>query len=154
MSALCQKQTSARLAAKDQAGLYAFPSAANSRNKILATTLAFDPPSVVVLLPRSVLTVTNPWRDVLYEPLTVSPRKSMVNSFQFVKSLSIHKNLIEVRSNMRVGALNFVEAECGCKNVSTKSFLIDLLLRFWRYPLKRPDLPPVLRMPFRRNGAS
>ena len=52
---------------------------------------------------------------------------------------------------MRVGALNFVEAECGCKNVNTKSFLIDLLLRFWRYPLKRPDLPPVLRMPFRRK---
>jgi hypothetical protein len=61
---------------------YAFPSAANSRNKILAIALAFDPPSVVVLLPCSVLTVTNPWRDVLYEPLTVRPRKSIVNSFQ------------------------------------------------------------------------
>jgi hypothetical protein len=53
--------------------------------------------------------------------------------------------------NIRVGALNFVEAECGRKNVDTKSFLIDLLLRFWRYRFDRPDLPPVLRMPFRRK---
>ena len=59
---------------------YAFPSAASSRNKILAISIAFDPPSGVVLLPRSVLTVTNPSRDVLYEPLAVRPRKSIVNS--------------------------------------------------------------------------
>jgi hypothetical protein len=32
----------------------------------------------VVLLPRSALTLTNPSRDVLYEPLTVRPRKSIV----------------------------------------------------------------------------
>ena len=68
---------------------YAFPSAASSRNKILAITLAFDPLSVVVLLPRSDLTATNPSRDVLYEPLTVRPRKSIVNSFQMAKSLSM-----------------------------------------------------------------
>ena len=68
---------------------YAFPSAASSRNRILAITLTFDPPSVVVLLPRSVLTATNPSRDVLYEPLTVRPRKSIVNSFQIAKSLSM-----------------------------------------------------------------
>ena len=68
---------------------YAFPSAASSRNKILAIALAFDPLSVVVLLPRSVLTATNPSRDVLYEPLTVRPRKSIVNSFQMAKSLSM-----------------------------------------------------------------
>jgi hypothetical protein len=74
---------------------YTFPSAASSRNKILAITLAFDPPSVVVLLPRNVLTVTNPWRDVLYEPLTVRVRKSIVNSFQMAKSLSMLGNLIE-----------------------------------------------------------
>jgi hypothetical protein len=53
-------------------------SAANSRNKILANSRGFDPPSVVVLLPRSALTLTNPSRDVLYEPLTVRPRKSIV----------------------------------------------------------------------------
>jgi hypothetical protein len=60
------------------------------RNKILAISIAFDPPSGVVLLPRSVLTVTNPPRDVLYEPLAVRPRKSIVNSCQTAKSLSIH----------------------------------------------------------------
>ena len=53
--------------------------------------------------------------------------------------------------NMRVVTLNFVEAECGRKNVNTKSFLIDLLLRFWRYRFDGSDLPPVLRMPFRRK---
>ncbi len=52
---------------------------------------------------------------------------------------------------IRVRALNFVEAECGRKNVNTKSFLIDLLRRFWRYRFDRPDLPPVLRMPFGRK---
>lgn len=69
--------------------VYVFPSAASSHNKILAITLAFDPPRVVVLLPRSVLTVTNPSRDVLYEPLMVRPRKSIVNPFQMAKSRSI-----------------------------------------------------------------
>jgi hypothetical protein len=34
---------------------------------------------------------------------------------------------------IRVGALNLVKAECGRKNVNTKSILIDLLLRLWRY---------------------
>jgi hypothetical protein len=50
---------------------------------------------------------------------------------------------------LRIGALNFVEAERGGKNVNTKSLLIDLLFRFWRYRFDGRDLPPVLRMPFR-----
>jgi hypothetical protein len=76
---------------------YVFPSGANSRNKILATSLGFDPPNVVVLLPRSVLTLTNPSRDVLYEPLTVRPRKSIANSFQMAKSLSISQMIRSTR---------------------------------------------------------
>jgi hypothetical protein len=90
LSDFWKQNTPCNAAKNDQAARYAFPSAANSRNKILAITLAFDPPSVVVLLLRSVLTVANPSRHVLYGPLTVRPWKSIINSCQTAKSLSIH----------------------------------------------------------------
>jgi hypothetical protein len=50
---------------------YAFPSAASSRNKILAINVLLDPPNCLLLLSYGILTVTNP-SDVLYKPVTVS----------------------------------------------------------------------------------
>ena len=71
---------------KRQVARYAFPSAANSRNKILAINVAADPTSCLLLLSYGVLTVTNPWRDALYKPVTVWPLSSAVICFQRISS--------------------------------------------------------------------
>ena len=65
---------------------YAFPSAANSRNKILAINVAAAPTSCLLLLSYGVLTVTNPSRDALYKPVTVWPLSSAVICFQRISS--------------------------------------------------------------------
>jgi hypothetical protein len=65
--------------------VYAFPSAANSRNKILAINVLLDPPNCLLLLSYGVLTVTNP-SDVLYKPVTVWPLSSAVICFQRISS--------------------------------------------------------------------
>jgi hypothetical protein len=70
----------------DQAARHAFPSAANSRNKILAINVAVDPTSCLLLLSYGVLTVTNPSRDALYKPVTVWPLSSAVICFQRISS--------------------------------------------------------------------
>jgi hypothetical protein len=67
---------------KRQVERYAFPSAANSRNKILAINVAVDPTSCLLLLSYAVLTVTKPARDALYKPVTVWPLSSAVICFQ------------------------------------------------------------------------
>ncbi len=64
---------------------YAFPSAANSRNKILAINVVLDPPNCLLLLSYGVLTVTNP-SAVLYKPVTVWPLSSAVICFQRISS--------------------------------------------------------------------
>ena len=70
----------------DQAARDAFPSAANSRNKILAINVLLDPPNCLLLLSYRVQTVTNPSRDVLYKPATVWPLSSAVICFQRISS--------------------------------------------------------------------
>jgi hypothetical protein len=65
---------------------YAFPSAANSRNKILAINVAADPTNCRLLLSYGVLTVTKPSRDALYKPVTVWPLSSAVICFQRISS--------------------------------------------------------------------
>jgi len=69
----------------DQAARYAFPSAANSRNKILAINVLLDSPNCLLLLSYGVRTVTNP-SDVLYKPVTVWPLSSAVICFQRISS--------------------------------------------------------------------
>ena len=64
---------------------YAFPSAASSRNKILAINVLLDPPDCLLLLSYGVLTVTNP-SDVVYKPVTVWPLSSAVICFQRISS--------------------------------------------------------------------
>ena len=71
---------------KRQPERYAFPSAANSRNKILAINVAVDPTSCLLLLSYPVLTVTNPSRAALYKPVTVWPLSSAVICFQRISS--------------------------------------------------------------------
>ena len=65
---------------------YAFPSAANSRNNILAIKVAVAPIKCLLLLSYGVLTVTNPSRDALYKPVTVWPLSSAVICFQRISS--------------------------------------------------------------------
>jgi hypothetical protein len=71
---------------KRQPERYAFPSAANSRNKILAINVAAAPTSCLLLLSYGVLTVTNPSRDAQYKPVTVWPLSSAVICFQRISS--------------------------------------------------------------------
>ena len=71
---------------KRQAERYAFPSAANSRNKILAINVAVDPTHCLLLLSYGVLTVTKPSRDALYKPVTVWPLSSAVICCQRIRS--------------------------------------------------------------------
>jgi hypothetical protein len=77
---------SCNAAKKRQPERYAFPSAANSRNKILAINVAVDPTSCLLLLSYAVLTVTKPARDALYKPVTVWPLSSAVIWFQRISS--------------------------------------------------------------------
>ena len=77
---------------KRQVARYAFPSAANSRNKILAINVAADPTNCRLLLSYGVLTVTNPSRDALYKPVTVWPLSSAVICFQRISSAMLNIN--------------------------------------------------------------
>jgi hypothetical protein len=74
------------VAMQQKAARYVFPSAANSRNKILAINELLEPPNCLLLLSYGVLTVTNPSRDVLYRPVTVWPLSSAVICFQRISS--------------------------------------------------------------------
>jgi hypothetical protein len=74
------------VAMQQKVARYAFPSAANSRNRILAINELLDPPNCLLLLSYGVLTVTNPSRDVPYKPVTVWPLSSAVICFQRISS--------------------------------------------------------------------
>ncbi|MGA8697127.1 MAG: hypothetical protein WB689_25475 [Xanthobacteraceae bacterium] len=73
MEAKYALQCSKKSCENDPAECYAFPSAANSRNKILAINVAVVPINCLLLLSYGVLTVTNPSRDALDKPVTVWP---------------------------------------------------------------------------------
>src|SRR5262249_11412630 len=62
-----------------------FPSAASSRNKVLAISVLLDPSNCLLLLSYGVLTVTNP-SAAQYKPVTVWPLSSAVICFQRISS--------------------------------------------------------------------
>ena len=86
---------------KRQPERYAFPSAANSRNKILAINVAAAPTSCLLLLSYGVLTVTNPSRDALYKPVTMWPLSSAVICFQRISSTMPNINWSRARERYR-----------------------------------------------------
>jgi hypothetical protein len=97
-----------------------FPSAANSRNKILATVWALIPAArCAALVPCAVFTVTNPARDRLYEPLIKFPLNAILTSFHI---------------NQLVHALNVIETAPGVSGQSAADSLVRLVAQFVAVP--------------------
>ena len=71
-----------------------FSSAANSRNKILATVAVLNPARCAALMPGPIFTVTNPSRVTLYEPLTILPLIGILTSLHRI-DLVMHRILVE-----------------------------------------------------------